>query len=90
VFDAVEDVCAVGGGGDIVVTPAVQESAKGGTLRYAPLPANQTDGMPGLARLAWEPKRVISAAPLEYRQIGGVSGKPGTANKGKDGDEPDF
>jgi adenylate cyclase len=90
-FTAIEDVCAAGGGGDIVVTAAVQDVAKGANQRYVPMAASVAGGAQGLARLAWEPKRVYNAAPLEYRQIGGVAGKGDPKpQKSKDGEEPDF
>ncbi|MDX2143478.1 MAG: adenylate/guanylate cyclase domain-containing protein [Rhodospirillaceae bacterium] len=89
-FSAIEDICAVGGGGDIVVTAAAQDLAKGANLRYAPVAAQDAGNMK-LFRLAWEPKRVFNAAPLEYRQIGGAPGKDTAAKpKLKDGEEPDF
>jgi adenylate cyclase len=90
-FSVIEDICAVGAGGDIVVTAAAQDLAQGANFRYAPVAAPPQAGATKLFRLAWEPKRVYNAPPLEYRQIGGVIGKePAAKTKPNDGEEPDF
>jgi hypothetical protein len=71
-FTAIEATCDAAGGGDIAVTPLVKDQSAGAKADFVPLTASPTakSFVPGLFKLLWEPKRVLKAPPLEYRNIG--------------------